>query len=81
MQAVKTFFSTIWKYWKKFGQAIGDFVGRIFLMLFYLTLALPFGIGAALFSDGLDIRRKNATPQWRERTSPPATLESSTNQF
>ncbi len=81
MQAIKSFFATIWKYWKKFGQFIGDLIGRVFLMAFYLTVALPFGVGLRLFGDPLDIRAKAKPSTWRERASPEATIEASYNQF
>jgi hypothetical protein len=81
MQAIKSFFATVWKYWKKFGQFIGDMIGRVFLMVFYLTVALPFGIGLRLFGDPLDIRARAKPSTWRERTSPEATIEAGYNQF
>jgi hypothetical protein len=81
VEAVKTFFSTIWKYWKKFGHFMGDLVGRVVLMLFYLTIALPFGIFAALATDSLHIRDRAATGSWIKRTSPADTIEASYNQF
>jgi hypothetical protein len=80
MNVVVAFFSTIWKYWKAFGHAMGDFVGRIFLMLFYLTATLPFGLMVALFMDPLDIKGKK-TPTYHERATPEASLENSYNQF
>ncbi|MBN1312731.1 MAG: hypothetical protein JXB30_15055 [Anaerolineae bacterium] len=81
MQTIKGFFATIWKYWKKFGQFIGDMIGRVFLMLFYVTVTLPFGIGMRLFGDPLDIQNKSRPSTWRERTSPEATVDASYNQF
>ena len=81
MQAVKDFFATIWKYWKKFGQFIGDIIGRVFLMVFYITVALPFGIGLRLFGDPLETRDKAKPSTWRERASPEPTIEASYNQF
>jgi hypothetical protein len=78
---VKTFFSTLWKYWKKFGQFLGDLVGRGFLMLFYITIALPFGLGVRLFGDPLEIRQKDRPSAWKERTSPEPTIDASYNQF
>ena len=81
MQAIKSFFATIWKYWKKFGQFIGDMIGRVFLMLFYVTVTLPFGIGMRLFGDPLNTRDQSEPSTWRERTSPEPTIEASHNQF
>ena len=81
MEGVKKFFSTIWTYWKKFGEFLGNVIGRAFLMLFYFTIVLPFGLIMRLFSDPLDIRDKETAPSWRERTSPEPTIEASYNQF
>ena len=30
-------FSKIWKGWKRFGQIIGDLIGRLVLSVFYFT--------------------------------------------
>ena len=82
MQAVKTFFSTIWKYWKKFGDFIGNLIGRLFLMLFYVTVAIPFGLGARLLSDPLHIKAKAINnPAWHKREPETPTIEASYNQF
>jgi hypothetical protein len=81
VQAIKGFFATIWKYWKKFGHFMGDLVGRIFLMLFYITIALPFGLIAALTTDPLQIKDQKTAGRWLERKSPEETLEASYNQF
>jgi hypothetical protein len=81
MDSIKNFFSTIWKAWKAFGQLIGDFVGRIFLMIFYLTITLPFGIGVRLFGDPLDIKDRGKSPAWLERKTPEATIEVAHQQF
>jgi hypothetical protein len=82
MQAVKTVLSTIWKYWKKFGEFIGNIIGRLFLMLFYVTIALPFGLGTRLASDPLHIKAKAVShPNWHKRESGAPTIEASYNQF
>lgn len=81
MENIKQFFSTIWKYWKKFGEFVGNLIGRLFLMLFYVTVVLPFGIGARLFSDALDIKRKHKQPEWITREPVATTIEASYNQF
>ena len=46
----------IWKTWRRVGQAIGDFIGRLVLTLFYFTLFMPFGLGVRLWADPLDIK-------------------------
>ena len=74
MAAIKGALSTIWKAWKRIGQFIGDFIGRLFLMLFYYTIVLPFGVGVRLFSDSLDMRA-GRSPAWHERQPVPVSLE------
>nr|MBN1228400.1 hypothetical protein [Anaerolineae bacterium] len=81
MEGIKNVFSTIWKFWKKIGEFIGNVIGRIFLMIFYLTIALPFGLGVRLFSDPLKIKKAHLAPAWVERTSPEATIQATYNQF
>jgi hypothetical protein len=81
MRTITDFFATIWKYWKKLGQFIGDAIGRVFLMVFYVTIVLPFGIGLRLFGDPLDTRDKSKASTWRERSSPEASIDASYNQF
>jgi len=82
MQGIKTFFATIWKYWKKFGEFIGNLIGRLFLMLFYVTIAIPFGLGTRLTGDPLHIKKKAITnPAWHQREPQPTSVEASYNQF
>jgi len=42
------FLKKAWKKWRAFGQMMGDFVARIFMTVFYFTLAIPFGIVSLL---------------------------------
>lgn len=64
----------IWEAWKKFGQIIGDFIGRLVLMIFYFTLLLPFGIGVRLFGDPLNIKNP-LSYKWVAKESKDSTLE------
>jgi hypothetical protein len=58
----------IWDAWKKYGQIIGDFIGRLVLTVFYFTILLPFGIGVRLFGDPLNV--KNHLPaKWIAKES------------
>ncbi len=56
----------IWAGWKRFGQIMGDFIGRLVLTIFYFTIAVPFGVGMRLWGDRLDIKRQ-VEPRWRKR--------------
>ena len=81
MNAIKTGLSRIWSAWKAFGKFMGDIIGRVFLMIFYLTVALPFGIGVRLFGDPLDIKNKMKGASWIERKGHEPSIETSGNQF
>ena len=81
MKSIIQFFKTIWHYWKKFGHFMGDVVGRVVLMLFYVTVALPFGLGVRLFGNPLNIGRKATQAGWVERAQADQSLVASRNQF
>jgi hypothetical protein len=70
---MKNALSTIWEYWKKFGEFMAKWVARIILTLFYFTIFLPFGLIVTLFSDQLDM--KDLTPSWLERKTRDLTLD------
>ncbi len=55
----------IWAVWKRVGQAIGDFMARVVLSIFYFTIFAPFGLGVRLTSDPLQLKRRGA--QWDQR--------------
>lgn len=81
MDGIKQVLSKIWKAWKAFGEFIGNIVGRVFLMVFYLTIALPFGLVMRLFNDPLDIKERTKRPVWVERKSPEPTIDVAYKQF
>jgi hypothetical protein len=64
----------IWAGWKRFGQFMGDVVGRLVLTVFYFTIFLPFGAGMRLLGDRLDIKRQDK-PAWRKRKTVDLTLD------
>ena len=64
MEALRKF----WHAWKRFGQIIGDFVGRLVLTVFYFTLFMPFGLGVRFFGDPLALR-PSGDSKWLERTT------------
>lgn len=59
---------SVWDAWKKFGQAIGDFVARIVLSLFYFTIFAPFGLIVRLFIDPLNMKGRHPKG-WLDRTT------------
>ena len=69
-----SFLRTVWRKWRAFGQVMGDFVARIFMTMFYFTIAIPFGIGVRLFKDPL--RLKSQQTGWLKREEREDTIES-----
>ena len=69
-----------WQAWKRFGQVIGDFIGRLVLTVFYFTLFMPFGLGVRFFLDPLAMR-SNVQPKWLERRTHDLTIEDSRRLF
>jgi hypothetical protein len=59
----------IWVGWKRVGQAIGDFIGRLVLTLFYFTLYVPFALGVRIWGDPLEIKPGEKRVHWLERTT------------
>lgn len=57
----------IWHQWKRFGQWMGDNVARVLLIVFYFTVALPFGLIVRLTQDPLD-KRPNGLHGWVKKT-------------
>lgn len=63
-----------WHAWKRFGQFMGDIIGRLILTVFYFTLFMPFGLGMRFFGDRLGIRPRGSS-KWLERTTHDQTLD------
>lgn len=51
-------FKKLVAWWMPVAEAISAFIGRIVLTLFYLVIALPFGLMARLAIDPLKLKRK-----------------------
>ena len=66
----------VWQAWKRFGQFMGDLIGRLVLTVFYFTLFMPFGLGVRLLGDPLAIRPLSPA-KWLERKTHDVTLEDS----
>ena len=72
-----------WQAWKRIGQYIGDFIGRLVLTVFYFTLFMPFALGVRLLADPLGIRRPGimGSTNWLERKTHDPTLNDSRRLF
>jgi hypothetical protein len=71
----------VWHAWKRFGQFMGDIVGRVVLTVFYFTLFMPFALGVMLFSDPLGLRSQSSRPKWLERKTHDLTFEDARRLF
>jgi hypothetical protein len=69
----------LWQGWKRLGRFMGNLLARIVLTLFYFTVFVPFGLGATLFSDRLEIK-KVPDSLWRPRDAQVDTLETARRQ-
>lgn len=70
----------IWHGWKRFGQIIGDFLGRFVLTIFYFTLFVPFALIVRFFMDPLALK-KTGPSTWLERKTQDLTLDDSRRLF
>jgi hypothetical protein len=69
-----------WEVWKRFGRFMGNLVTRLILTILYFTVFLPFGIGARLFTDPLQIK-SDRRESWNQRQTHDKTLEEVTRQY
>ena len=68
-----------WNRWKIIGEAFGDFQGRLFAVLFYFTIFVPFALGVRLLSDPL--RTRKPVTQWTDRAPVGTTVDDARRQF
>jgi hypothetical protein len=68
-----------WNRWKIIGEVYGDFQARLFAVLFYFTLFVPFALGVLLLGDPLSIRR--LPRKWLDRVSVGSTVDEARRQF
>jgi hypothetical protein len=76
---MKDSLSRLWQAWKKFGQILGDLIGRILLTIFYFTLFMPFGLGVRLFGDRLNTKDRSG-PVWIRRNTSDLTINDARRQ-
>lgn len=70
-----------WLLWKAFGQAIGDFVARVGLSIFYFTIFVPFGVAARLSGNLLGPRDSAKASYWQPRPAREAKVSDAQKQF
>ena len=77
---MKEFLSKFWETWKRFGRFMGNIVTRVVLTILYFTIFVPFGIGARLFTDPLQVKTERDA-SWNKRRTGDKTLEDIMRQF
>lgn len=68
-----------WNRWKIISEVFGDFQGRLFAVIFYFTIFMPFAVGVRLLSDPLNLRNKMSN--WVERDPVGTSLDEARKQF
>lgn len=77
----KKFFGKIWETWKAFAFRMGNFQGRLILLIFYFTIFAPFGIINTLFRDALNLKNTSGTSFWFPLGAQENDLEEARRQF
>ena len=54
-------FRRFWNWWMRTAEVIGNFQSRVVLTVLYVIVALPFGLGARLFSNRLHLRGRRTS--------------------
>ena len=70
-----------WQGWKSFSARMGNYQGRMLLILFYFFVITPWGFILRLFSDPLHIRESSPASYWIQRESLQADMEEAQRQF
>ncbi|PJF40779.1 MAG: hypothetical protein CUN55_12345 [Phototrophicales bacterium] len=66
-----------WQRWKIISELVGDLHARAITLLFYFTVLVPFGVGARLLGDPIDLKTTNG---WLQRTPVSSSLEDAQRQ-
>jgi len=75
------FLKRVWAAWKSFAFRLGNFQGRLILLLFYFTILMPFGIINSVFRDPLYLKRSNRTSYWFELHNESKDIQDARRQF
>jgi hypothetical protein len=68
-----------WNRWRIIGDVYGNFQARLFAVLFYFTLFVPFALGVRLLGDPMNVRK--LPKKWLDRVPVGDTLDEARRQF
>jgi len=71
----------MWPTIRSFAEAIGEFLGRILLVLLYFIVLSPFGVLVCLFGDPLKLKGARQTTFWIAREAKEMNLDEARRQF
>lgn len=77
----KSLFQELWGEWKNFAFRMGNFQGRLILLLLYFTIVTPFGIINSFFRDPLYLKKPTVDSFWFTRTPPDKKIEDARRQY
>jgi len=77
----KKIFQKLWMEWKTFAFRMGNFQGRLILLLFYFTIVTPFGIINRFFRDPLYLKKPTGDSFWFTLTTPEKKIEDARRQY
>lgn len=77
----KNMVQKLWMKWKIFAFRIGNFQGRLILLLFYFTIVAPFGIINRFFKDPLHEKKPTGDSFWFTLASPEKKIEDARRQY
>ncbi len=70
-----------WRLWRRFGAALGDWIARLVLTLFYFSVLVPFALIAMASRDALGRKRPEGAGLWGDGQALSQDLESAGRQF
>ena len=77
----KNVFQKLWVEWIAFAFRMGNFHGRLILLLFYFTIVTPFGIINRFFRDPLYLKKPTSDSFWFTLTAPEKKIEDARRQY
>jgi len=77
----KNVFQKLWVVWVAFAFRMGNFQGRLILLLFYFTIVTPFGIINRFFRDPLYLKKPANDSFWFTLTAPEKKIEDARRQY
>ena len=76
-----SFMRRLWEGWKSFAAEMGNYQGRLLLVIFYFVVVTPFGVIVRLFSDPLKTKSIHSSSFWQNQSETSSDIEEARRQF